>query len=116
MDSLHLALVAGVIVIIGGLGKIVRSRRLTERARGVVVSRRGSQPVFRFTVPGHGEIEVRSDVGHSWAPRAGMEVGVLYDPDDPHRARIDRWDLSGAAAGAFLVAVGLALVAGALLA
>jgi hypothetical protein len=103
--------VLGVIAILGGIAKIARSRRLTARARGVIVSTGTDRPVFRFEVPGRGDIDVRSDVRHSFPPARGTPVNVRYDPDDPHHARIDRWDYSAATAGGVFIAIGLALIA-----
>jgi hypothetical protein len=108
-----LGLLPAVAAIVGGIVMIVRSRGLNGRATGVVVRDRGDFPVFRFTVPGRGEFEVRSRFGHSGSgPSAGTAVDVIYDPDNPRRARIDHWSYRGPFTGAVFIVLGVLLLAG----
>jgi hypothetical protein len=103
------------LLFVAGIVKVAGSRRLTARATGEIVGHRAKgkfYAVFRFTVPGRGEFEVSSDIGWSVrTPARGTIVDVVYDPEDPRRARIDRWPYSGAFVGGVLIAIGLVFIA-----
>jgi hypothetical protein len=91
-----------------------RLRAVGERTDGLVTRLRWSggyaYPVFTFRTPDGRTFEVDSHVGTSPPPcRAGAEVRVLYDPDDPEHARIDRV-LFGAGRIVLSLIVGIAFV------
>jgi hypothetical protein len=53
--------------------------------------------VLRFVLPDGRTVETQADFAMSWPPRhVGDRVTILYDPDNPARARISR-GLTGAA-------------------
>ncbi|WP_165966837.1 DUF3592 domain-containing protein [Actinomadura sp. 7K507] len=87
-------------------------RRFGHRAPGVVVrtATRGqvSYPTVRFRMPDGTERETQSDLGTNLPTfRKGQAVTVLYDPDDPDRARLDGPTGSGTLHGAIFIAFGL---------
>ncbi|QKG20256.1 DUF3592 domain-containing protein [Actinomadura verrucosospora] len=71
-------------------------------------------PVLEFRTADGREIRTRTDVGGWFPRREGREVAVLYDPEDPERARIDDFrgrgyfdELFFAVGGAAFTVIGL---------
>jgi len=69
-------------------------------------------PVVRFVTPREETIEFESHTCSSPAPRVGASIRVLYDPDNPRHAKLDRlsdrlfrWGL-----GVVMTALGLLFV------
>ena len=68
-------------------------------------------PVIHFSTPDGKDQSFRSNMGGGGQP-IGQKVAVLYDPENPSRARLDTWQALWLGAG---LAAGMALVcAGAL--
>jgi hypothetical protein len=75
-------------------------------------------PTFRFRTADGREIVIESDLGANPAPaREGQQVGVVYDPARPQRARIDSMLGGGMVHGPLFVVFGVVvtLVAAAVL-
>ncbi|TDC57151.1 DUF3592 domain-containing protein [Actinomadura sp. KC345] len=96
-------------------------RRFGRRASGVVVrmtsestgsGRHVDYPTVRFRTRDGAVIETSSDLGGNLPMfREGQPVTVLYDPDEPERARLDGAAGSGTLHGAAFIAVGLLFAA-----
>ncbi len=127
----------GLVFVALGLALLTRQRRFARRAArttGTVVelARRWSRstwggvgvtgnalyfPVVRFTTADGQAIQVQSSTGTSWRScRVGQTVPVLFDPANPHDARIDTFLATGClptffvAFGALFVALGVAIL------
>lgn len=107
-----------------GVVLLVRNRRFLARALrvpGVVVDlrarRMGSSgsgggtvwhPVFRFQTYEGRNVEIVGNLGTDPPPaRPGERVTVLYDPANPHNAKLDKPGQSGGFAGWFFIAFGV---------
>ncbi len=101
----------------------MRLLRIGERARGRYVGA-ATEPsalgahassrygVVEFTTRDGQTIRVRGRLGVPWAGRwVGREVGVIYDPEAPHRALLDTFVETYGAALIFLLTGALMTVA-----
>ena len=90
--------VAAVLVVVAAVVAVSTARFVAnaERTEGTVIDLSRSEdsegsvtysPVVRFTVEGR-TIQFTSSSGSSSPPSVGDRVEVLYDPDDPHDARL----------------------------
>jgi hypothetical protein len=100
----NIFLIAGLFMLFGGLVSWYRTRVFLARCvktKGVVVSHEhqtdsegddkttSSFPIFRFIHPITGtEYSVRSNV--SGLMQEGQEIEIVYDPQDPENAKIDK--------------------------
>lgn len=114
-------------VIFGGIGcgVVVSTRRFMARALrvpGVVVDLRVSRgggggsrtyrPVFRFQTYEGQAIEAVSSTGSNPpSVRPGEQVGVLYDPANPRRARLDKFGERGGFLGWLFTGFGVLFTA-----
>lgn len=107
-----------------------RFARIAERATGTIVklsfSRRASfgtvtstggslYPTVRFTTADGREVTAQSHVGSNPPPgKVGDTVGVLYDPRNPERVRVDTRTGRGCCLGVAFLLIGAALIAAAI--
>jgi hypothetical protein len=106
------SLVGGICALIGGVFWYVQNVRFVQKAEhasGVVVDLTRSEgdqdeadvyfPVVSFTTAEGETIQFESHSGSSSPPDVGDSVGVLYDPDNPHDAKLssffDLWGFPG---------------------
>lgn len=121
-------LLFGVAVIVAGLRRLTagrRFRRRAQRAHGVVTEirhefgdrlDRGGPPlrraIVRFTTRDGRELETPMQIATSMdALRAADPVLVLYDPDDPSQAQLERHRGTDVVVAAVTLFVGFVLVA-----
>jgi hypothetical protein len=126
-------LLLGVVAIGAGVRRVIagrRFRRRAQRAHGVVTEIRlersrslddpGEPPlrraVVRFTTNAGAEIVTPVQIASSLeALRAGDLVLVLYDPDDPTQAQLERNRGTEVVLAALLIVLGFMLAAGGVL-
>jgi hypothetical protein len=103
-----------------------RFQRIAQRTKGRIVSldttRRGATggwqvsstgyyPTVRFTTAEGQEVTAQSHFGSNPPPgRVGETVGVLYDPADPKRVRVDTMLGRGGIIGPIFVGIGAVLI------
>jgi hypothetical protein len=87
---------------------------------GAGTGRHHAIPVVRFELPDGRTVETEARMGASPGFKSRGEVTVLYDPEDPRRARVDSFGAGASAVvggcmaslGATLVLIGLAVAIG----